>query len=184
MIIFEKENEIEMKATLKIFTVCILLFLSGCESREMLDLQEFVENTHKDKVPSIDPLPKPKPHPTYRYAASNMPDPFDVTNIAPQKKVELKDPRDALRRREELESFSLDSIRVVGTLTVAGEKWAVVTAPDGTTHRIKRGRYMGENDGRVVDIDLDEQKVTLVEDVRSATGEWVKREVFLSVDDE
>lgn len=174
----------QMKVILKNSSILMLLFLYGCQNNSMLDLQEFVENTHKGKSPSIEPLPVPKPHPTHKYSASGLNDPFDVTNIAPQKAIELKDPRNSLRRKEELEAFNLDGIKVVGTMSVSDVDWAVVSAPDGTIHRVKRGNYMGENDGRIDNINIDEQKVTLVEDVQSATGEWIEREVFLSVGDE
>lgn len=174
----------KMKEIPRIFLISILFGIYGCQDRSMLDLQEFIESTTNKEAPSIDPLPTPKPRPTFIYSASDHPDPFDVTNIAPKETPEFNDPRNSNRRKEELEAFALDGIKVVGTMAVGGVGWAIVNAPDGTIHRVKRGRYMGENDGRIVSVDLEEQKVTLVEDVQSATGEWVEREVFLSVSDE
>ncbi len=161
-----------------------IVFLTGCENRSMFDLEQFVAAEKAKPATPIEPLPVPKPHPVYTYTASDLLDPFDVTNVISNKKEEYEDPRDLNRVREDLEEYPLDGIRVVGTMVVKGVPWAVVNAPDGTIHRVKTGRYMGEDDGRIVSVDIDEQKVTLVEDVQSATGEWVQREVFLSVNDE
>jgi len=178
-------TRVNMKKINSIFYVVLsVIFLSACQDRSMFDLEGFVKETKEAEKAPIEPLPAPKPHPKFIYSASDYADPFDVTNITPRSEVQYNDPRDPNRRKELLEGFPLDSIRVVGTMAVNAEPWALVGTPDGAVHKIKNGRYIGENDGRVVSIDLGEQKINLIENVKSPTGDWVQREVFLSVSDE
>jgi len=161
-----------------------LLVLSGCDNHSMTDLKQFVTEEKRGPKSPIDPIPAPEPRLGYVYSSSDSVDPFDVTNIGQQEFIEREDPRDSNRRKEDLEAFPLDSLRVVGTMSLKNETWGVVQAPDKTIHRVNVGRYIGENDGKVIAVDVDEQKITLVEEVQSATGEWVQREIFLLVTDE
>jgi type IV pilus assembly protein PilP len=63
------------------------------------------------------------------------------------------------RRKEELELYPLDSLRMVGTLEQEGVTWGLVQTKDGTIHRVASGNYMGQNHGRVVHIAEDQIKL-------------------------
>ena len=68
---------------------------------------------------------------------------------------------DTERRKEELEAYSLDTLRMVGTLTNAKGLWGLIKAKDGTIHRVQVGNHMGQNYGKIIRI--LEDKIELME---------------------
>ncbi len=84
---------------------------------------------------------------------------------------------DRNRNREELEAHPLDSLRMVGTIEKDGGTWAIISASDGTIHRVQEGNYMGQNHGQILSI--DEFSVVLREIVPDGLGGWREREASL-----
>jgi len=164
--------------------ILILSLLAGCSSDGLDDLREFVKNAHADRKPKIEPLPEIKPYEAFAYAASDLTDPFSPANLKPQSaQGRLSGPRpDMNRRKEPLEDFPLDALKMVGTLSRGKQSWAVIQAPDGTVHRVQKGNYMGQNFGRITRV--TEDKVDLVELVQGAMGEWVEREASLAIQEQ
>ena len=161
-----------------------LFALAGCSSDGLDDLRQFVKNAHADRKPKIEPLPEIKPYEAFAYAASDLPDPFSPANLKPQSmqgKAGGQGP-DLNRRKEPLEDFPLDALKMVGTLSRGKQSWAVIQAPDGTVHRVQKGNYMGQNFGRITRV--TEDKVDLVEKVQGAMGEWVEREASLAIQEQ
>lgn len=160
--------------------------LTACQDRSMSDLRQFVDSAYKDKKPEIEPLPEIKPYEGFVYSASNEVDPFDLSNIEVRRQKQAvnsgKRP-DQNRRKEPLEYFPLDGLKMVGTLTQKGTPWVVIKAPDGAVHRATVGQYMGKNDGKIKDILIDQQKVLLTELVQDPSGRWVDREVAITIDE-
>jgi type IV pilus assembly protein PilP len=104
--------------------------LSGCGSSGTADLQQWVKNERNSRKPRVEPLPEIKTHESFIYTASDLTDPFAPFNLKPQG-VATGGPRpDPNRRREPLEEYPLDSLKMVGTLTRANQSWAVVLAPE------------------------------------------------------
>lgn len=157
-----------------------LLVVSGCADKGMSDLEAFVENTHKDRKPRIEPLPRVKPNPTFEYTASELVDPFSAANLIQRRPSREGGPApDPTRRKEPLEQFPLDALRMVGTLSNNDASWAIIRAPDGTVHRAGQGNYMGRNYGRITDVkDTEVQLVELVPDIG---GGWMERETTLAI---
>ena len=56
---------------------------------------------------------------------------------------------DTTRRKEELEAFPLDSLRMVGTVVMKTNLWGLVKASDKTIYRIQVGNHMGKNYGKL-----------------------------------
>ena len=164
--------------------IVLSLFIVGCQNNSIQDLETFVDETYSDQKPEIEPLPVPEPYINFVYSAEELSDPFSEDNIAPAEQDLTSSERDDNRRREELEAFPLDGLKLVGTLQLGQQPWVIVNASDGTAHRATIGNYMGQNEGRIVEILLDEQKVEIVEFVKDPTGKWVDQPVTLSVGDE
>lgn len=153
------------------------LGLAGCGSDALDDVREFVRTAHADRKPRVEPLPEIKIQESFTYSAANLPDPFASFNLKPQAgKVGMAGP-DPNRRREPLEAYPLDALKMVGTLMRGKQAWAIIQAPDGTVHRVKVGDYMGQNSGQIVRI--TEEKVELVELIQGPLGDWVEREANL-----
>ncbi|AMO98314.1 pilus assembly, PilP family protein [Collimonas arenae] len=82
------------------------------------------------------------------------------------------------RRRETLENYPLDTIKMVGTLQKVGLSYALLQV-DKTVFQAKVGNYIGQNFGMVTAI--NESEVTLKEIVQDASGEWVERDAKLAL---
>ena len=157
---------------------CVLL--SGCSSDGLEDLREFVNTAHADKKPKVEPLPEIKMQETFIYNSANLPDPFAAFNLKPQGQKSASGPRpDPNRRKEPLEDYPLDSLKMVGTLTRGKQAWAVIQAPDGTVHRAQIGDHLGQNSGMINKI--TEEKVDLIELIQGTMGDWVEREANLTL---
>jgi len=160
---------------------CALL-LGGCAGDGMDDLRDFVKNTHADRKPKIEPLPEIKPYEAFSYSSAELPDPFSPSNLRPQSAGKASGPRpDMNRRKEPLEDFPLDALKMVGTLSKGKLSWGIIQAPDGTVHRVQRGNFIGQNFGKITRV--SEDKIDVVELHQGPLGGWVEREAVLAIQD-
>ncbi len=164
---------------IKVSLLCAVLV--GCGSDGLDDVRTFVKNAYADRKPSVEPIPDMKPSQTFTYAADQLPDPFSASNkmISLQPQVASGPKPDMNRRKEALEEYPLDALKMVGTLSRGKETWAVIQAPDGSVYRAQRGSYIGQNFGKVIKI--TEEKIELVELIPGSPGSWVEREASLAV---
>jgi len=170
---------------------CALFFLAtlltGCGNELGLDdLEQFI-NEARMKKGSVSPLPVFKELETFTYNATDERDPFrnwqveDVADLdAPVSQNGLRP--DARRRREQLEQFPLDALKLRGTLSFDDTRWALVEAPDRIVYKVRSGSYLGKNYGKITNIGVN--KLMLNEIVSDGLGGWQNREATLSVDDE
>jgi type IV pilus assembly protein PilP len=88
---------------------------------------------------------------------------------------------DPNRVREELEKYSLGSLKMMGTVRMGGasDLWALILAPDNVVHRVQKNNYLGNNHGKIVG--MTEQRVDLKELVPDGPGRWQERDAFLSL---
>ena len=86
---------------------------------------------------------------------------------------------DSRRNREFLEQFPLDTLRMVGTLNLAGRSYGLVMARDGIVHRVLPGNHLGQNDGRITQISATHINVTEI--VPDGLGGFMERPASLSV---
>ena len=165
-----------------LFTAAAMLFLAGCAQQSMQDLREFVAEVKARPPTPIDPIPQITQAETFLYVGENRRDPFvptdEIEDVLAQGTEEGPRP-DPNRRKEELEAFPLDALKMVGTLDQSGEVWALVRTPDGTIHRVKNGNYLGQNDGRITAI--EEEKVNVVELIPNGRGGYLERQASLTL---
>ncbi|MCR4300795.1 MAG: pilus assembly protein PilP [Sulfuricaulis sp.] len=154
--------------------------LAGCSSDGLEDLREFVKKTHAEKKPKVESLPEIKMQETFIYNTANLTDPFAAFNLMPQGLKSASGPRpDPNRRKEPLEDYPLDSLKMVGTLSRGKQAWAVIQAPDGTVHRTQVGDHLGQNSGMIHKI--TDEKVDLIELIQGTLGDWIEREANLTL---
>ena len=180
-------NNMLKKKTRVAVLILGLAILSGCADKGMSDLRLFVDNAFKDKKPEIEPLPVVVPFKGFAYSASEENDPFSLENIVSEDGgagVALGERPDENRRKEALEEYPLDALRLVGTLSQNGEPWVIVKTTQGTVLRAGIGNYMGENNGKIKSISTEEQAVVLTEIVADPSGRWVNRDVQIIVDEQ
>lgn len=160
-----------------------LLALAACGDEPHGDLRKWVkdqDNLPHGKVPA---LPQVKPYEPFEYTAANLIDPFKARKIEPPKGSGAGGlAPDLNRRREPLEAYPLESLRMVGTLEQSKQMFALVRAPDNTLFRVKSGNYLGQNFGRILSI--SEASVKLKEIVQDSAGNWEEKEQVLLLQEE
>jgi type IV pilus assembly protein PilP len=165
-----------MKILLPIFAV---VAISGCVNNDMSDLQAYVQKTKATYKGEVKALPEFKHQPSYEYSARGIRDPFKPVVDIEVAAGMYRGPRpDESRPREPLEEFSLDSLRMVGSLEQDGNQWVLIKDPDGLLHRVAEGHYMGRNNGRV--IAMSEEIVSLTELIPNNKG-WIPRDASIAL---
>lgn len=161
------------------------MVLVGCSEPDMKDLKDYVADVKARPATPIPPLPEVTQPESYLYVAGGRRDPFvpELEGEAGPQAAEYDGPKpDPNRRKEELESYSLDNLRMVGTLAQKEDNWGLVQTSDGTIHRVQSGNYMGRNHGRILRI--DEQKIELTELVSNGSGGWIERQQAVALSGE
>jgi type IV pilus assembly protein PilP len=152
--------------------------LAGCSGRDA-DLERFIEATKKEPGGRVEPLPEIKPYDTYSYASASMRSPFvpggSGSSSAPGIRPESR------RNREFLEQFSLDTLRMVGTLKLAGQNYGLVQVKDGRVQRVLIGSHIGQNEGKITEI--TPSKITLTEIVPDGLGGFIERPAALALNE-
>ena len=157
--------------------------LCGCgPGLDLSDLQSFTENALENHEPRIDPPPEIEPDEIFLYTAQDLTDPFLPLNLRDGQEPladetagdEIFEPE---RRRDALEQFPLDSLAMHGTLRREEHIWALVRAPDGGVHRVTLGDYLGQNNGKIIDV--SEGEIMIREVVKSHSGRWQERKAAL-----
>lgn len=151
--------------------------LVACSSADS-DLSRFIEETKKEPGGRVEPLPEVKPYETFIYAAGSMRSPFQPGG-AGGAGVGLRP--DSKRNREFLEQFPLDTLKMVGTLKLNGQMYGLVQTKDGLVHRVNDGNYMGQADGKVIEI--TPSKINVVEIVPDGLGGYMERRASLGLNE-
>src|SRR6202140_266679 len=153
--------------------------LTACSSADN-ELARFGEDTKKDPGGRVEPLPEIKPYETFLYSAAELRSPFLPSSPGSGAGYGGIRP-DAKRNREFLEQFSLDTLKMVGTLKLSGQMFGLVQTKDGLVHRIVPGNYMGQADGKVTDI--TPSKISLIEIVPDGLGGYMERRASLGLNE-
>src|ERR1700730_17430496 len=133
--------------------------LTACSSADT-ELARFVEDTKKEPGGRVEPLPEIKPYETFLYSAAELRSPFLPSSPGSGAGYGGIRPN-AKRNREFLEQFSLDTLKMVGTLRLSGQIFGLVQTKDGLVHRVSAGNHLGQAEGKITDI--TPAKITLVE---------------------
>jgi type IV pilus assembly protein PilP len=159
-----------------LLTATLALTLAGCSS-EIDELKAFVRDSEKGLPRRIDPLPAVKPFEPFAYEGFDLPDPFKPRKLqAPKEGAGGGLAPDLNRRKEPLEAFPLEQLKMVGTLSQGKDTYAIVRA-DKTLYRVKKGNYMGQNFGLITDV--TEGEIKLKEIVQDSAGDWAERQSVL-----
>lgn len=162
----------------------LMLMSVACGNDDIADLTRYIEEVKARPKGSIEPLPEKKIVESFLFKPDGLRDPFK-----PTAKNAEQDGQDNVagsgirpdfdRRKEELEGFSLDSLRMMGTLLDAEGLWGLIRAKDGTIHSVRVGNYMGQNHGKIIRI-LDD-KIELMEIVPDKPGTWREQQATLAL---
>jgi type IV pilus assembly protein PilP len=151
--------------------------LAGCGGG-VDELQGKLNELMKRPGGRIDPLPELRPYESFNYDPTNLRSPFQPSAPAVTPGLNALRP-DAHRNREFLEAFSLDTLRMVGTLKQGAHTFGLVQTKDGLVHRVLAGNYIGQNDGKVVAI--SDSRINVLEIVPDGLGGYTERPASLAL---
>jgi len=158
---------------------CGYAVLTACSSADD-ELARFIEDTKKEPGGRVEPLPEIKPYETFVYAATDIRSPFVPSS--PGAGAGLAGVRpDSKRNREFLEQYSLDTLKMVGTLRLGGQMFGLVETKDGLVHRVTTGNHMGQAEGRITEI--TPSKISLIEIVPDSLGGYMERPAALGLNE-
>jgi type IV pilus assembly protein PilP len=162
---------------LLISTLCLVVStLTACSSKDD-ELEQFIIETKQKPGGRVEPLPELKPYESYVYESASLRSPFMPGGSGASSSAGLRP--DQRRNREFLEQFSLDTLRMVGTLRMADRTYGLVKTKDGLVHRVLPGNYLGQADGRVTEI--TPSKINVVEIVPDGLGGYMERTASLAL---
>ncbi len=173
----------KLPRTAALFAIAGLL--SACD-QGLGDLQSYVQQIKSQPPGRIEPIPEFQPYQNFEYASSDLRDPFRKLDF--RRPDELPEDTevagsgirpDTDRVREPLEDFPLDTLRMKGTVTQEGTKWALIFAPDNTVHRVIEGNYVGQNYGRITAV--SDQRIELTEIVPDGLGNYIERSTAIAL---
>jgi type IV pilus assembly protein PilP len=161
----------------KLLALACIALLTACGSDQYGDLRQELARATQNLRGHVPPLPEVKPYEPVPYKGEANVDPFSPARINLAQANAAKGgggghKPDFNRPREPLEAFPLDSIEMVGTITLGKETYGLVKAGQNL-YRVKKGNYMGQNFGVITAI--NENEITLKELIQDSNGEWVER---------
>jgi type IV pilus assembly protein PilP len=167
------------------YTTLVVILLAGCGDGGMQELSKWMDDVKAQTKVSIPKLSPPKKFTPFVYGGKDSIDPYNPVKLA-LAIAKLKSaggggglkPPDLDRRREPLESYPLDTLKMVGTLQKDGLSYALVQF-DKTVFQAKVGNYVGQNFGMITKI--NETEVDIKEIVQDASGDWVERKAKLEL---
>lgn len=171
-----------MKTLLSILMA--MLLLAGCGDSDVQEVRTWMKQVDAQTQVRVPPLAEPKVFVPFAYARKDDIDPFNPNKLLAELAKQagtggssgIKPDMD--RRKELLESYPLDTIKMVGTIEKKGVVHAVLQV-DRAVHQVVVGQHLGENYGRITGI--SDNTVTIKEIVQDATGDWVERQSRLEL---
>jgi len=157
--------------------------LCACGGEEQSELRQELATMTKDLRGKVDPLPQVKSFEPVPYKGESMVDPFVPSRIVVTQASAGGGggggvQPDLNRPKEPLESFPMESIQMVGTLSQNQDMFALVRA-GANLFRVKKGNYLGQNFGVITGI--DEGQINVKEVVQDSGGDWVERSTSLQM---
>jgi type IV pilus assembly protein PilP len=161
----------------RLLLIGLAVIAAGC-AQDMSDLEDYALEVKARTSKNIEPIPQPKPYEPFVYEPGDRRDPFLA--ILQSREAALAGAGgagaikpDVDRPKEPLEEFPLDSLRMVGTITMQQRAYALVRAPDSVVHRVSVGDHVGQNYGKITGI--SETEVVLMEIIPDGLGGYIQR---------
>jgi type IV pilus assembly protein PilP len=180
---------VKSNTTTLAFLVLIAVALSACTGEDQEELSSWMQRERNSIKPDVKPIPEPSKFVPYSYGGERFVEPFSNEKLAsilksgqslPNEKSALIEP-ELNRRKQPLEAFPLDTMKMVGSLNRKGQLVGLVKV-DKLLYQVTRDNYLGQNFGRILKI--EENQIVLREIVQDAAGEWIERPAALQLQEE
>jgi type IV pilus assembly protein PilP len=154
----------------------VSVMLTGCSGAQD-ELQLWIDQQRREVKPNVPPLSAPKKFIPQPYVTGSAVEPFSSQKLTVAIKQEARQSNSLLaaeinRRKEPLEAYPIDSMRMVGSVTKLGRPYALLKV-DSLLYQVKQGDYLGQNYGKIIKI--TETDISFREIVQDAAGEWIER---------
>ena len=151
--------------------------LAGCGDSDVQEVRQWMKQVDAQAHVGVPPLAEPKTFIPFAYASNDVVDPFNPSKLLSEMERAANNKPGGLRpdldrRKELLESYPLDTVKMVGTMQKGGVMHAVLQI-DRAVHQVVVGQHVGQNFGLITGI--SETTVSIREIVQDATGDWVER---------
>lgn len=162
----------------KLILIVFTVILSACSENEQVELEQWMQEQKKMTPTTVAPIEKPKQFSPVSYQSFMNDDPFDelklkrILDRLRNSNTSLIKP-DLLRKRTLLESYPIDSIKMVGFITQKNKPVAILSV-SGVLFNVSVGDYLGQDFGKITNI--TEQSISFKELVQDGSGVWVKRD--------
>ncbi len=156
----------------------VILLLSACEEQRDGDLRAWMAEVRQRHHAQPVSVPPSAPIAEFRYQSASRTDPFDLAKLAAADEPRSGDTLqpDLRRTREPLESFPLDSLRLIGSLRRGHDAVALIEA-DKLVYPLRVGAHLGQDFGKIIAI--GEKTVDIEEMVPESGGRWAQRRAQL-----
>ncbi|MEC5384566.1 pilus assembly protein PilP [Uliginosibacterium sp. H3] len=151
----------------------LALLLSACGADEHQDIKNWMQAEQANMRGRVPPLPQLKTFAVVDFDSATVGDPFLASKLDPEKRGAGANRPDTNRRREPLEAYPLESLKLVGMMISKDGKPVALVQADKTIYQIRTGNYIGQNFGLVTKI--SETELALKELIEDANGDWVER---------
>ena len=163
------------KAALSLLASALLL--AACSDSDVREVRDWMAQVQRDTKPSVKKLAEPKDFIPYAYEQKDAVDPFNQNKLLGElaKAAESSNnPNrpDMTRPKELLETFPLDTMKMVGVIQKGGVTYGLVQI-DKNVYQVKSGMRVGQNYGLVTRV--AENAIDIREVVQDAGGDWVDR---------
>ena len=172
-----------MKRILCMTATALMLSALGACSADNDELVQWMEQQHKEVKPNVPPIYPPKKFDPQAYLGVTGVEPFGTQKLIPvggpsNGKGSALLAAARAHATQELESYPLDSMAMVGSLQQGGKTHGLVNV-ESRLHDVKVGDWMGQNYGQITAI--TDSQITLRETVQDPTGEWIERTSTLQI---
>lgn len=156
-----------------VMTIALIATLSACGADEHQDIKNWMKTEEAGMRGRIPPLPQLKTFAVVDFDSTSASDPFQASKLDPERRGAGANRPDTNRRREPLEAYPLESLKLVGMMISKDGKPVALVQADRTIYQIRVGNYIGQNFGLVTKI--SENELALKELIEDANGDWVER---------
>ena len=147
------------------------LLLAGCGTGGDEDLRAWMAEQGASARGKIEPIPPIRPYEAFTYNAFDQADPFKPRKIETGKGSRGPD---LTRRKEALEGYPLETLKMVGTLQRGRATVGLIQANDNKVFQVRQGNYVGQNFGVITSV--AEGEISLKELFQDGAGDWAERQ--------
>lgn len=176
----KKSNIIINKKTVLLILVSGVLLISGCASTEFNDINQWMKEQEQNLKGKINQLPEAKRFVPTPFSAQE--DPFvQKPTISLNELEKNKYAPDPNRRKEPLEAFPVEALKMTGSLYKDKKFYAIIKNSENIVHYVTVGNYVGVNYGKVTKV--EEGQITLEEKVKDSGEQWKEQFTTILLDE-